>query len=73
MTQAEKLIRALRRGWHTYGDLQALRISTCPWVRLNTTGWKYLKSGEYIERKVIKGLMRLRVVRPRQSVRPAKG
>ena len=62
MTQAAQLVAALRKGWHTTGDLQALRISPCPWKRLAESGARYLKPGEVIERKTGPDkLIRLRV------------
>ena len=64
MTQAARIVAELRRGWRTWGDLQAFRISTTPWKRLSEAGHKYLKDGERIERKTGKdGLLRLRVVK----------
>lgn len=64
MTHAAQLIQALRNGWHTTGDLEALRISQCPWKRLSEAGHKYLQPGERIDRKTgDDGLLRLRVVR----------
>ena len=64
MTQGEKLIQALRgRRWMTWGDLEALRVSTCPWRRLTEpAAQKALREGERIERKTgADGLLRLRV------------
>ena len=48
MTHAEQLIQALRKSRKamTYGDLEALRISSCPWKRLSEAGHKYLRKGE---------------------------
>ena len=64
MTHAAQLVQALRKGWHTTGDLEALRISQCPWKRLSEAGHKFLKPGEKIARKTgPDGLLRLRVVR----------
>lgn len=64
MTQAEQLIRAIRRKAMTYGDLEALRVSTCPWRRLSESGHLYLRPGEQIVRKVGRdGLVRIGVVR----------
>lgn len=64
MTQAERLVRALRRRPMTYGEMEALRISTCPWRRLSEAGHRFLKLGERIERQAGEdGLLRLRVVK----------
>lgn len=64
MTHAEQLIRVLRTGWKTWGDLEATRVSAHPWKRLGESGHKYLKPGEQIVRKVGRdGLLRLKVVR----------
>lgn len=62
MTQAEKLIRALRRGWFTYSDMVSLYISACPWKRLSESGSRYLRPGEVLAKKVgIDGLIRFHV------------
>lgn len=64
MTQAQQLIKALRKQWMSYADLEALRVSTCPWKRISESGGKYLRPGERIDRKQGKdGLLRLRVVK----------
>ncbi len=64
MTQAEQLIRAIRRKAMTYGDLEALKVSTCPWKRLSETGHRYLRTGETIVRKVGRdGLVRIGIGR----------
>lgn len=64
MSHAAQLVRALRRRWMTWGDLQALRISTSPWKRLAEGGHLYLKDGERIERKTRPdGLVALKVVK----------
>ena len=52
MTQAEILVRAIRRKAMTYGDLEALRVSTCPWKRLQEAGHRFLKDGEQIVRRM---------------------
>lgn len=63
MTQAEQLVQALRGRAMTYGDLEVLRISTCPWKRLSESGHRYLKAGEQIVRKTgSDGLVRIAVV-----------
>ena len=62
MTQAETLVKAIRRKAMTYGDMEALRISTCPWKRLSESGHLYLRPGEQITRKVGRdGLVRIGV------------
>lgn len=67
MTQAEQLVILLRRRWMTYGDLQATRVSTCPWKRLSESASAFLRPGEQIMRKVGKdGLLRMRVARPKK-------
>ena len=64
MTHTEQLLAALRRKWHTWGDLEALRISACPWRRLSESAHRYLKAGERIERRTrADGLLELRVTR----------
>lgn len=64
MTQAEQLVRAIRRRAMTYGDLEALRVSTCPWKRLEEAGHRFLKPGEQIVRKVGRdGLVRIGVAK----------
>lgn len=65
MTQAERLISAIRKApaGMTWGDMEALRISTCPWARLKESGHRYLRDGERIEHKAgPDGLVRVRVV-----------
>jgi hypothetical protein len=63
-TQAQHIVCELRRGWRTYGDLQALRLSQCPWKRISEAAHRFLAPGEVIKRKVgDDGLLRLRVVR----------
>lgn len=62
MTQAEKIVRELRKGWRTWCQLQQL-WSQAPWKRLAESGHKHLKPGERIERKTIRGLIHLRVTR----------
>ena len=64
MTQGQQLIKHLRKQWMTYGDLEALRISTCPWKRISEAEKRHLREGERIARRIGKdGLLRLRVVR----------
>ncbi len=62
MTQAERIVRELRRGWRTWCQLQHLWIQA-PWKRLAESGASHLKPGERIERKVVGGLVHLRVTR----------
>ncbi len=67
MSHAEQLIRAIRRSrtGMTYGDLQALRISTAPHKRLSEAAHRYLKPHEALQRKPRQsdGLVVFRVVR----------
>ena len=64
MTHAEQLIRALRKGWHTTGDMEALRVSQCPWKRLAEAGHRFLRQGERIACKTgADGLKRWKVVK----------
>ena len=64
MTHCEQLLSALRRRWHTWGDMQALRISAHPWKRLGESAHRYLRDGESLERRTRKdGLLELRVVK----------
>lgn len=65
-TQAARLVDAIRRARRglTWGEIEALRISTCPWVRLKESGHRFLRAGERIERKAGRdGLVRVCVVR----------
>jgi len=53
MTQAKKLIQAIRkRGGKglTYGELEALKVSTCPWRRITESGASHLMEGEVLQR-----------------------
>lgn len=67
MTQAERIVSAIRaagRRGMTWGDIEALRVSTCPWVRLAESGHRFLRAGEQIVRKAGRdGLVRVRIVR----------
>ena len=64
MTQAEQLVKAIRRKAMTYGDLEALRISTCPWKRLDEAGHRFLEPGEAIVRKTGRdGLVRIGIAK----------
>jgi hypothetical protein len=62
MTQAEKIVRELRRGWRTWWHLQRL-VGQSPNKRLDESGGKYLREGESIERAIRNGLVHLRVTR----------
>ncbi len=67
MTQSAKLIHAIRRSGArgmTYGDLQAMRVSSCPQKRLSESGDRYLHEGEQLTRFTGKdGLIRFRIVK----------
>lgn len=64
MTQAERLIKALRCRWFTTGELLDLHISTSPWKRLQESGYKHLRKGEVLKKvKGCDGLLRMKVVR----------
>lgn len=67
MTQAQQLINAIRRAGRrgmTWGDIEALRVSTCPWVRIAESGHRFLRAGEQIVRKTGRdGLVRLSIAR----------
>ncbi len=64
MTQAEKIVRAIRRRAMTWGEIEALRVSTCPWVRLAESGHRFLQPGEQIVRRVGRdGLVRVGIAR----------
>jgi len=67
MSHAEQLICAIRRSRTglTYGDLEALRVSSCPWKRLAESAHRYLKPHEALQRKPrqFDGLVVFRVVR----------
>jgi len=63
MTQAEQLVRELRKGWRTWCQLQHLWIQS-PQKRLAEAGSRYMRAGEVIDRKTGQdGLIRLRIVR----------
>ena len=68
LTQAARLIAAIRRSRTrglTYGELQALRISTSPHKRLAESAHLYLKAHEVLDRAPRKsdGLVAFRIVR----------
>jgi len=66
MTQAQRLISAIRRrrSGMTYGELEALKVSTCPWRRISESGSQYLREGERLDRKTGNdGLVRFVIVR----------
>lgn len=67
MTQCAKLIHAIRRSGAkgmTYGDLEAMRVSTCPWKRLSEAGHLHLKEGERLSRFIGKDkLIRFRIAK----------
>lgn len=67
MTQSAQLIQAIRRAGKrgmTYGELEALRISTCPWKRLQESGRKWLRQGEQLlQGKGRDGLVRFTVIK----------
>ncbi len=65
MSQCERLIRELRRRPMTYGDLLALRISTCPHKRLAEGAHLYLKPHESLDRfkRQCDGLTVFKIVR----------
>ena len=72
MTHAAQLIHAIRllqrvrrrSAGLTYGELEALKISTCPWKRLEESGWRHLLPGERLERKTgCDGLVRFVIVK----------
>lgn len=67
MTQAHQLILAIRdagkRGM-TWGELESLRISTCPWVRIKESGHRFLRKGERLASRVGRdGLVRIVVAK----------
>lgn len=62
MTQAERLVKELRKGWHTWWGLQCL-VGQSPQKRLAESGRRFLKPGEFIDRKIMNGLVHLRVRR----------
>lgn len=69
MTQAEKLIKAIRatrgRGL-TYLELEMLRASSSPWKRLQEAGHRFLRAGEQLTRKTgPDGLKRFVIVKAR--------
>lgn len=59
-----QIFDALRRGWQTYGSLQAMRLSTCPWVRIKEGEANHLRPHEQIKRRTRKdGLQEMKIVR----------
>jgi len=66
-THAAQLVAAIRRSRRgmTYGDLQALRISTAPHKRLAESAHLYLRNHEELQRMPRKsdGLVMFRIVR----------
>lgn len=64
MTQAARIVSAIRKRPMTYVELNCLGISASWWKRLAESGHKYLKPGEQIVRKPGRdGLVRIGVVR----------
>lgn len=64
MTQAARLVAAIRRKAMTYLELEDLKVSSCPWKRLSESGHRHLKPGERIERKLGRdGLIRIGIKR----------
>ena len=67
MSHAEQLIRAIRRSrtGMTYGDLEALRVSSCPWKRISEAGARSLRPHEVLHQSPRKsdGRVVFRVVR----------
>lgn len=65
-TQAEQLFVHLRRKAMTYGDMEALRISTCPWKRVAESK-HLLKDGEQLVKGFNKqGLVTFKVVQVKE-------
>lgn len=63
-----QLLPHLRRRAMTYGDMQALRISTCPWKRLDDQA-HLLPEGEKLVKGTNKdGLVTWRVVKKKCEV-----
>lgn len=71
MPQAKAIIDAIREAGKaglTWGDIQARRISTCPWVRLmpESRPERFLRKGERIAVRIgSDGLMRRYITRAR--------
>ena len=66
MTQAQMIVNAIRRARRgmTYLEMEALKVSACPWKRLSESGHKFLKAGERIVRRTgSDGLVRVQIVR----------
>lgn len=64
-SKIDLLFAALRRRWHTYGDMLDLKISTSPWRRLTADeSHLHLKPGEKVQRKTrADGLVMVRIGR----------
>jgi hypothetical protein len=66
-TQAERLFVHLRRKAHTYLEMEALGISSCPWKRIKEYAHQ-LKDGERIEKGERNGLVTYRIVKAKECV-----
>lgn len=67
MTQAQRIIQAIRAAGSkglTWGEIQVMRLSTCPWVRVAESGHTFLRKGERLASKPGKdGLLRHMIVK----------
>lgn len=66
-TQAERLFVHLRRKAHTYLEMEALGISSCPWRRI-LSSLHLLREGEELVKGERNGLVTYRIVKAKECV-----
>lgn len=66
-TQAERIFVHLRRRPHTYMEMVALGISSCPWKRIKEYAHQ-LKDGEELVRGERNGLVTYRIGKAKECV-----
>lgn len=65
-SQSARLIKYLRGGWRTTGDMLRTGISVCPWKRISEGAHLYLRKGEQLRKiRCFDGSMLYRVTRTR--------
>lgn len=63
-TQGQKLVSILKRRWMTYGDMEDLKVSTCPWKRVKDA----IPEGHALSKRTnANGLIEWRIVRKREE------
>jgi hypothetical protein len=65
VSKTAQIFEVLRKRWATAGDLQSMKLSQCPWSRLNESAHVHLKPGEAIVKRTVRsdGLQEQRIVR----------